>query len=94
MVKGSSRNGVDGGNLSSIVLENEDHIEVLDWKTDTLEVNDFDFIQVDHEWGPLRQVDEAWACRQQENRWTMRAAEETEVTEGLVELDLKNTKSF
>lgn len=50
------RDSIDHGHLLRIVLEDEDHVEVLQVELNTLEVNQLDVLQRDDEWRPLREV--------------------------------------
>ena len=43
------RDGVDHRDLLAVVLEDEDHVEVLEVELHALEVHEFDLIQCDHE---------------------------------------------
>ena len=71
-----------------VVLEDEDRVEVLELEGDSLEVDEFDLGQGDDEGRPFGQVDQAEGGRMQGHGGAERHAEEAQIWEGRVEVDL------
>lgn len=43
------RNGIHHGNLLRVILENDDHVKILEMKLDTFKVNELDIVECNDE---------------------------------------------